>query len=252
MSGFIGAGDVYIELFDTATATFKPAAGPFNTNKLELKVNGDIKEQTSKGKSNYGQTISSVAIPKPADFAIELGQADKTTLEMSFLATATAINTGSGQVADEAVIAVAGAWVNLSTGNLSDVAFSVKSSDGVKTFVKDIDYHVNYRLGMILAVPGAGIADKAPLKVSFSFNAVTGTRLSGSKKNQVKARIRFDGVNLADSLPVLVTVHQAILLPDSAFDVLGSDFAKVSLKGRMETPAGKAEPFTVDLLDTTA
>jgi len=36
---------------------------------------------------------------------------------------------------------------------------------------------------------------------------------------------------------------------DSAFDFLGNDFGNVSLKGKLKTPVGKGEPYTVTVQD---
>ena len=43
--------------------------------------------------------------------------------------------------------------------------------------------------------------------------------------------------------------HEAVIAADSAFDFLQDDFATLSLPGRLKTPAGRQEPFTVTLLD---
>ena len=44
-----------------------------------------------------------------------------------------------------------------------------------------------------------------------------------------------------------MTVHEAVIAADAAFDFLGDDFATVTMPGRMKTPAGFTEPFTVHL-----
>jgi hypothetical protein len=46
-----------------------------------------------------------------------------------------------------------------------------------------------------------------------------------------------------------VDVFEAVISADSAFDFLSDDFATISLPGRLKTPAGKTEPFTVQLLN---
>ncbi|MFZ6767764.1 hypothetical protein ACO0LM_11840 [Undibacterium sp. Di26W] len=249
-TGFLGAGDVFIEKFDPATAAWLPAVGPYETSKLEIKMNSDLKEQTSKRKATYGQTTTSVALPKPADFSIEFAQVDAETLQMALMAEATTINQASGTVADEVVVAKVGAWVKLAHDNVAGTGVVVKNSAGTTTYDKDVDYEINYRLGMLRALKDSDIADLASLKVSYGYNAVTGTLLSGAKVNQIKIRITMDGVNFADNLPAVLKVHQAVLSPDTAFDFLSNDFGKVGLKGRMETPAGKSEPFTVAMHDT--
>ena len=57
-------------------------------------------------------------------------------------------------------------------------------------------------------------------------------------------------LNFADQLPIIVTVWEGVISPDTAFDFLGDSFGTIPLKGRLKTPSGKAEPFTVELRDT--
>jgi len=44
-------------------------------------------------------------------------------------------------------------------------------------------------------------------------------------------------------------VFEAVIAADSAFNFLADDFASITLPGRMKTPVGFNEPFTVHLRD---
>lgn len=246
--GFLGAGDVYISRYDPATATFLDYEGPIECGKFEIKPNSDLKEQTSRGKTTYGQVIESVPIPKPSELNIDFTQVDRVTLETALFGTTTTVNTGAGSITDEPVTVKAGKWMQLSHGNLASAGLVVTNEAATTTYVLGTHYEVNYRLGMIRAIH-ADIDDGDILKVDATYVATTGSKISGSKQSQVRAKFKLDGVNFADQLPVITEVHEAVLTPDSAFDFLGNDFAKISLKGRMKTPVGKTEPFTVTLLD---
>lgn len=72
-----------------------------------------------------------------------------------------------------------------------------------------------------------------------------GFLISGSTLSQIRVRFRLEGTNMVDGTPTRVTVHEAVLSPDSEVDFLGADFATVSLKGTLKTPAGESEPYTV-------
>lgn len=248
--GFLGSGDLYISRYNPTTGLFTDYEGPIEAAKFEIKPNSDLKEQTSKGKSTYGQVIESVPVPKPSDFSIEFSEVTKATLETALFGTSTAINIGSGSITAESMTTKKGYWVPLSKGNLAAAGLLVKDATGTTTYVLGTDYEVNYRLGWIRVLAGSAIVDLAVLKVTANYNAMTGTSIAGSKQSQVRAKFKLDGVNFADQLPVIVTVHEAVLTPDSGFDFLANDFAKVTLKGRMKTPTGKTEPFTVEMLDT--
>lgn len=250
--GFLGAGDVFISRFDPTSNTFLDYEGPIECSKFEIKPNSDLKEQTSRGKSTYAQVIESVPIPKPSEFSIEFTEVNRQTLETALFGTSAAVNTGSGTITDESVVVKAGKWMQLSKGNLASAGLLVKNTAGSTTYALGTDYEVNYRLGMIRIITGGAITDGVTVKVTASYNAVTGTLISGSKQSQVRAKFKLDGINFVDQLPVITEIHEAVMTPDTAFDFLSSDFAKVGLKGRMKTPVGKTEPFTVLLLDSAA
>lgn len=111
------------------------------------------------------------------------------------------------------------------------------------------DFLVNAQLGWVKALSTGEIYDGEPLKVSSSYAAITGSEIKGGTQAQIRAKFKLDGKNFADDLPCIVTVHEAVIAADSAFDFLGDDFGTVSLPGRMKTPTGYTEPFTVALRD---
>lgn len=247
--GFLGAGDLYARVYNPVTAAYDQWAGPFEASKFEIKPNSDLKEMVSRGRATYGQVIESVPLPKPADLSVTFAEVNKESIAMALFGTKSALNQGSGSVTDEVITASLGKWVQLSKQNIATAGFVVTNSGATVTYVKDTDYEVNYRLGLIRAITGGAIADAASLKVDFTYNAISGTNIAGGTQTQVRAQFRLDGINFADQLPVIVDAWEAVLTPDSAFDFLQNDFAEIALKGRLKTPAGKTEPFTVQLRD---
>lgn len=247
--GFLGAGDLYIARYNPTLGAFEDFAGPYEATKFEIKPNADLKEMSSRGRTSYGQVIESVPLPKPSDFTVSLPEVNKESLALALFGTAATVNQGSGTVADEVVVAKHDKWVQLTKQNLATTGFVVTNSGATVTYVLGTDYEVNYRLGMLKVLSTGAIADAASLKVDFTHNAITGTAISGATQTQVRAKFKLDGVNFADQLPVIVDVYEGILTPDNAFDFLQNDFAEISLKGRLKTPAGKSEPFRVELRD---
>jgi hypothetical protein len=244
---FLGGGDLYINRYDPVTGLKLGRAGPFECSKFEIKPNTELKEQTSKGRSTYGQVIESVAIQKPADLSVTLSEMDKDGLALALLGTQAVINQGSGTITDEVMVAKHDIWVQLSKANFATAGFSVKHTSGTPTYVLGTDYLVNYRLGMVKILSSGAILNSASLKVSGTYNAITGTQIAGATQAQVRAEFLLDGVNFADNLPVIVTAHEVVMSPDSAFDFLADGFGEITMKGRMKTPVGYGEPFTVDL-----
>lgn len=242
--GFLGAGDIYIERYVAGVS--QGLAGPYFAGKFEIKPNVDKKELTSKGRESYGQVLESVTLQKPAGFTMELNEVNKESMVMALLGTESAISQASGSLAAVSVTVKLDRWVSVTKENLTG-AQVVTHTSGTPTYVKDVDYAINPQLGLLKAIVGGAIADAASVKVTSTYAAVAGVRISGSTNGDIRAKLIFDGKNQADGRPVIVTVWEAIIAADSAFDFLGNDFNSVNLPGTMKTPLGKTEPFTVDL-----
>jgi hypothetical protein len=243
--GFLGAGDLYLAI--QVSGVFPEYVGPFECRKLEVKPNVTVKEMTSKGKTTYGQVIETVAVQQPADLTVELSEVAKDTLTIALLGTTSAITQASGSVTDEAITAKLGKWIVLSKAQVSGIV--VTNSAATVTYVNGVDYIVNAEMGWVKALTGGAITESQSLKVDFSHAAITGTLIKGSTQAQIRARFLLDGVNFADDTPCIVTIHEAVIAADSAFDFLADDFNAVSLPGRMKTPTGFTEPYTVALRD---
>lgn len=241
--GFLGAGDLYIARM--VNGVWGDYTGPFECEKFEIKPNVELREKVSKGRQTYGQVIETVAIPQPSDLTVDLGEVNRDGLTLALLGTTGSIAQTSGSVNNENAVAKLDAWVQLSKAAISAVV--VTNSGGTTTYVNGQDYIINAQLGWLKALPGGAITDNQPLLVDFSHAAISGTEIRGSTQAQIRAKFKLDGKNFADDLPVIVTVHEAVIAADSAFDFLSDDFASISLPGRMKTPVGFNEPFTVHL-----
>lgn len=113
-------------------------------------------------------------------------------------------------------------------------------------YVAGTDYEVNKPLGMIRALANGAILDGEPLKVSASYGAYTGTRITGATLNSITCRVVFDGINLVDKTPVVVKVDQVSISSKAAVDFLADSFGSVPLSGQMVTLPGRSGPFTVE------
>lgn len=258
--GFIGAGDLYIARYSPAIGGFEGLKGPFEATKFEIKPNTETKEMESKGRDSYGQVIESVVLPKPSDFAITLAEMNRDAIAIALMGTTTTINQGSGTIASGTPIQVApkiGEWVEMPHQNWATAAFVV-ADDGTP-YVLGTDYDVNYRLGWLRAIPGSALATAISeyagegdyeVDVSGSYNAISGSLISGATASEIRARFVLDGINFVDKLPVIVNAWEGIIAPDAAVDFLQDEFAQLPLTGRLKTPVGKTEPFTVEMRDT--
>lgn len=256
-NGFIGKGDVLFNVYDPDEGRFVGWVEAGNAIKFEIKPNSEIKEMELRGLSTYGQVGETVAMTKPADLSITLTKASRENLTLAFMGTQVAINQAAGTVSDEAVTLRVGGGVQLSKKNLSATGFVLEPAAAGTPYVLDTDYTVTWRLGMVFVVPGSAldVAVKAAgttglaVLATFTHNAYTGARIKGATQPQLRCQVKLNGANMVDDRPVICEVFEAILTPDAGFDFLAEDWVEVPLKGRMKTPTGKTEPFTVEFLD---
>ena len=119
------------------------------------------------------------------------------------------------------------------------------------TYAEGEDYIVNFSLGWVKALSTGLIFEGQPLKVDYVYGAVSGIQIDGGTQTQIRAKFKLDGINFVDSSPSLVTVYDAAISADQAFDFLAEDFNTVSMTGRMKTPVGIISPFNVRQTATT-
>lgn len=246
-AAFLGAGKVRLDTYNPDTLAWSGLGDELGADKFEITGDSDVKEKTSKGRSDYGQSIASVVIGKPTKIAITISQASRDALAMQFQGVLSGYTQGSATVADEAVTAKLGKWVKLANRNLAN-GVTVKNDAGTTTYVAGDDYEVNFASGEIRALASGAIAEAQALKVGYTANAIDGQRIRGGVRPQVRARAVFTGVNLVDNKPVEVEAYEAVLRSSSGFDFLADDFAGIELEGSLVVPAGKTEPYTVTFL----
>lgn len=245
---FLGAGDTYIDILDAdGTPNGFDRAG--NATKLEIQADSDLKEQTSKGRSDYGQVLASVVLAKPSKLKIALNQLDKTVLAMAFLGESSEINTGAGTITDEVIVAKEGKYADLTCRNITAESVTVKNEAGDTTYDEGTDYEVQYRLGMIKVLASGTIADGVNLKVTASYPAESGYKVRGAVQPTIRVAIRMDGENMTNGKQGVLSVWQAQVKPTSPVDFLADDFSALELEGTLITPTGKTEPFTWEQID---
>lgn len=242
--GFLGSGDLYIERYVGGVS--QGLQGPYEATKFEIKPNVEKKELVSKGRNTRGQVIESVSVQQPAEFTVELAEVNRESLTIALLGTASAVTQTSGTLTAVDMTAKLDSWVQLTKGKLTGT-MTLTNAAASTTYVENTDYVVNRELGWVKALSTGAITDTQALKVTSTYGAIAGSKISGATNVDIRARFILDGINAADKLPCVVTVHEGVIAADAAFDFLSDDFATVTMPGSMKTPAGKSEPFTVEL-----
>lgn len=239
---FIGASDVYIDvLTDEGVATGLQLKG--NCRDFSIKGDSERVEQIGSNRSNFGQVIASVTIPKPASASFTLDQMDPDMFAMAFFGTNSAFTQSSASVTDQAVTAIHDKWVELGKLMISTVV--VKHTSGTPTYMMGTDYELNTRLGMIKVLSTGAILNAASIKVSYAHAAIAGTQMTGMTKTNVRLRMVLDGQNYADGRNFKLDVYRARLAPSGEFGFQAGDkkFMEAKFDATLETPTGLGEPF---------
>jgi len=250
MSGFIGSGDLYLDpLNDAGESTGFLLIG--NALKLELKPESDTKDRVSRQRETYGQVLDSVSIPKPTKLSISIDELQKNNLAIALLGSIVEVSATSGSVSPGSVGIgnfTAGnydVWTSLPHTHISNL--TVMEKDAVVEYVLSEDYNVNERLGLVSILSTGDITELEELRLAYDYTIPAQSRIDGSVKSMVKAKIKLDGVNRVNNQPCIVEIDEAILTPKSAVDFLADKFLTLDLEGVCRTIQGKTSPYTVTL-----
>lgn len=243
--GFLGAGKVKTSRWDTGTQAWLPWQGPYESTKFEVKANSKTVEQTSRAAETYGQVIEAVALAQPSELSIELAQADREGMALAVLGTITTMTQAGSTATDEVVVAKLNAWVQLAFQNLTASSVVLTNSGATVTYVEGTDYEIDYTLGQVRAL--ATITDNQSLKIDYAYGAIAGHKIQGGTNANLRVRVIFSGVNLADGTKCVVRCHEAVISSSSAFNFLDDKFNSIPLQGKLKIPSGQTAPFVIEL-----
>jgi len=247
-TGLLVAGDLYIDRLaaDGSPQGYLPVS---NATQMSINQSVEFKDQVSRRRATRGQRIESVAIPQPGEVNLTLDQLNKGNLAMALLGDTATVNEGAATFTDEPVTLKGYNWTEIGYRNIKTSGFSVTLSG--TTLTEGTDYEVNYRMGLIRGLRGSGqlTGNGDDVQITGETNALSGNRINGSTRPQIRARLLLDGRNMVDDRPVIVNVDEAILQPNEAVDFLSEEFVTVPMSGRLITQAGKTSPYTVEWLD---
>lgn len=238
------AGDLFIS-FETSPGVFGPAI-QIRTDMLSVTTPSEKVEAVSRNRDDYGEAFASYTIGKPSTFEIQFTEVSKELLAVQLSGVLQTITAAGGAFADLPVVAAIAGWVDIGRKNIVEAGLAVKNSAGTTTYVKDVDYKINYRLGKLFAIEGGAITADQALKVTGSAAATTGTRINGARKRQHVLKIEMDGVNLISGRDTEFLAQRAVVSSQDAYDFLQSKMAAVKLKGTLEVPALGTPSFVVE------
>lgn len=244
MSGFLGAGDLYVDRQnDSGASTGLIQIG--NATSFGITESSEIKERKSRMKSTYGQVLDSVPIKQPATISLTVDELNMDNLALALLGE-NAVLTQAAQT-DTAVTVTAklDKWAPIGYKAITAVAAADSQATAL---VEGADYELNATAGLIkfLSTSTHVVEDEA-INLTISADAVDGRKVTGSVKPTIKAKLFLDGKNFADGKQVHVTVLEAVLTPsEGEVNFLSEEFTTLSLSGTLNTPTGETAPYFVE------
>lgn len=241
------AATIFYRFKNPSTGLFGPKK-KIHTEKLEISTPSDLKEKISKARDTYGQAFVSHRVAKPCEFTVTFSQVNKEIFAMMMSGITEEVNEAVQTITDHAVTVVLDEWISIGYANLNPVGLLVKNAAGVVTYVNDVDYEINPRLGLIKAKSNGAIA-AGVIEITGATLAVTGTKIIGARQHKHTLDFEVDGVNQINGKNVVLRAGQATVSAESAHDFLSGELDSISLKGRLEIPEGGNSPFEMTLFD---
>lgn len=243
MAGFLGSGDLYYNRVVGGVAQGWLRFG--NATKMEIKENAEVKERISRQKSNYGQTLDSVAVKQPAEIAVSLDDLDKDNLALVFLGDVVDGAVTGASITGEAHTAGLGKAFKTAQRKVSAVV--VNGPGGTPTYVEGTDYTIDSaEMGLITPLATGSITEGELLEVDYTHATVAGNKVNGGTNSSIKVALLLDGENFADQSKVVVNVWEAVLTPQTGVDFLAEDFSTLELNGTLNTPTAKVSGYEVE------
>lgn len=240
-NGLLFAGDLLVAVRNPSTGVFG-GYDRLQADKFEIKTPSDMLQKTSKGRETFGQTWLTHFVGKPTEFALTLDEVSRDVLAMQLSGESSATSQAASAIAGVDVTVEPGKWVETGYEDLDLATLEVTNSAGTTIYVKDTDYEVNPRTGMIY-VPKDGAIPAGVVKFTAARKAHTGLTIAGGKQFSTTLRLKLDGINLVNRENVLLVAPQATVSAQDAFDFLSGKLASVPLKGVLEIASGYTSPF---------
>jgi hypothetical protein len=124
MPGFIGSGNVHINVRDPLNNALRGWVGPLYASAFEPRANAERLTLPSKGRSDFRQIIGAVTIGGEPTFRMTLSDANKDAIRMLFLGTETAFSQASGSVTGEQVRGFVGQNIRVANRNITTPTLS--------------------------------------------------------------------------------------------------------------------------------
>lgn len=215
---------------------------------VDITIQPESKEmiQQSYDVADAGQVKNVAHRQSPTKVTLKYSAFNPESMAVALMGESALIDVGAGTQTGLLVTAKLDCFVELGVENLLAASFEVTNTAGTVTYVKGVDYEVNYALGMIKALSSGDITEAQSLKVNLANSAYSGFKTTGATQVSITGRILIHGVNIADGDVVKLDIYEAVLTSKSAVSLMGDKFVEVELSGFMVTAEDKTEPFYME------
>lgn len=256
LDGVVLEGDILIRIKD-ANGDYGKTIGPISPVKLALN-SGDqtTLERKLKLRGMWGQVTNSVVTDSGSPtVSFETDDSGSELILPALRATEETVSEAGGSVSD-GVTAVPnlGDWLKLPHRNIATSGFSGKKANDAP-LVAGTDYVIQdiwLQHGRVWIPAGSAIAAAESCKWTYTYGAVSGSRVLGNTLSQVEMQIELFGINKAAAagMPkdLYLLIHAATVSKGTDLDFTAAEYFKPNFSGTMVTPSGESSPYHVEFL----
>lgn len=212
-----------------------------NGVELSIKPNAERKDRVSKKKDTYGNNLSTVFIPQPADFKMVGDTMNIRNIALAQMGTVSDGSVVGGSMTDEPITAKLDRWVYVGQEFISND--NVQDNTNTTTYTPGSDYELNTEMGLFKALSTGGITEDQVLHFDCDYAGRSADVMQGMTDSNITGELRGQGINLETGEKVRLYVDEAVMTPDEAIDYLSSEWGKCSLNGTMNIVDGKTAPY---------
>lgn len=212
---------------------------------FNVQAGADVKDNIDYRIGRTGQITGSATIAKPAEMKATFTQISKLAAEMLTFGTSEEINiTGStsGSLTHGALYA--GDVLPFDYMGVSAVSVEATTSGG-SALAANTDYTVNLNAGYvnILTDQTNGVL------AEFTYPSITGFTVTAYQNTLFKMAFDIRGVSLTNGRKMRMMIYEVNCIPTSPFAIMGTDFVKAELSGKLITPAGQSAAYWIKYYD---
>ena len=234
---FIGRGMVALDIWEDGA----PSGGEIHMgNNTQVVIEKTDDEVATLNDYTDVVTLPLAETQKALGYAIKITNTEysRKVLAMQLFGTVTDFSQVAGSVdvgTPEDVVAKLDLWVKLDHRNIDDdPALVLKDVTDATTYVEGTHYELDRWTGRVKVLSGGTIVDGATLHASYSYLGLSGFKVSGMKKTQFDATLRFTGIDMQhQTRSVELIAYKIRIKPTKGLDLITDEHASNEFEGKI-------------------